>query len=170
MKEFKIGQLVYWHDPANFTSDYYFVISVPKTSPEDIEQLSQFDERIILISNGYSESEVYGEELDIIAPYSELQNVDCIDGIPVNLKMQIEYDLFVERYKQKPKYACCSVCYKNDKTKLEEVLIKLGPIDESDKDNLIFFYCDGLHSLLSLLKDSEEDFYIESFFGFMLDI
>ena len=58
MRKFEEGQKVRWNDPVHETLGEYEVIT-----EEDIEG---FDDRVILISNGYSEVEVYAEELELV--------------------------------------------------------------------------------------------------------
>ena len=68
MKQFKEGQRVWWNDPAGETSGHYTVLDPHNDDYADFteEDIADFDERIILISNGVGETEVYAEELDII--------------------------------------------------------------------------------------------------------
>lgn len=72
MRKFKVGQKVYWNDPAGETSGEYTVLDPldernKDTTEEDIEN---FDYRMILIGNGASEAEVNAEELEILCPLS----------------------------------------------------------------------------------------------------
>lgn len=53
--ELEIGDEVYWKDPAGETSGVYKVVAILS---DDLG-----DETIVLISNGYSEAEVYLSEL-----------------------------------------------------------------------------------------------------------
>ncbi len=69
MRKFKKGQKVYWIDPAGETSGEYEVYNANEdnyANPTD----DDFDERVILIGNGFSEAEVYAAELKIINPLS----------------------------------------------------------------------------------------------------
>ncbi len=65
MRKFEEGQKVRWNDPVHETLGEYEVIDICNTdiTEEDIEG---FDDRVILISNGYSEVEVYAEELELV--------------------------------------------------------------------------------------------------------
>lgn len=68
MKQFTKGQLVFWNDPADETSGKYKVLDPYAERNEDVteEDIAEFDDRVILIGSGYSEAEVYAQELDII--------------------------------------------------------------------------------------------------------
>lgn len=64
MEHFKIGQSVYWHDPAGETSGIYEIYDTYEEKYDNITD-TDIDDRIILIGNGYSEAEVFAHELKI---------------------------------------------------------------------------------------------------------
>lgn len=68
MQKLKVGQLVWWNDPEKETSGFYRVISDPydELLAETDAEEEFIDDRIILIGNGYSEAEVYPNELQIV--------------------------------------------------------------------------------------------------------
>lgn len=72
MRKFKKGQKVYWNDPAGETSGEYEIYNANEEKYADLtdEDIEGFDERIILIGDGFSEAEVYAAELEIINPMS----------------------------------------------------------------------------------------------------
>ncbi len=72
MRKFKEGQKVYWNDPAGETSGEYEVHNANEEKYADLtdEDVEDFDERIILIGDGFSEAEVFAAELEIINPMS----------------------------------------------------------------------------------------------------
>ncbi len=72
MRKFKKGQKVYWNDPADETSGEYEVYNTHEEKYADLtdEDIEDYDDRIILIGDGYSEAEVNAAELAIINPLS----------------------------------------------------------------------------------------------------
>lgn len=77
MEKFKIGQVVYWHDPAKETSGIYRILNIPNSDdslePNDLLNINDnqtvvdyYDDLIILIGNDYSEAEVFACELEIL--------------------------------------------------------------------------------------------------------
>ena len=65
MRKFKVGQRVYWNDPANETSGEYQVLDPRDEYNSEYTEgdIEIFDGRIILIGNATSEAEVYAAEL-----------------------------------------------------------------------------------------------------------
>lgn len=68
MRKFTKGQPVYWNDPAGETSGKYNVLDPYNDRNKEVteEDIAEFDDRMILIGNDYSEAQVYAQELDII--------------------------------------------------------------------------------------------------------
>ena len=77
MEKFKIGQEVYWHDPAKETSGMYRILDIPisddSLEPNDLLNINDsqsvvdyYGDLIILIGNDFSEAEVYACELEIL--------------------------------------------------------------------------------------------------------
>lgn len=68
MREFNIGQKVYWNDPGGLTSGYYNVLD---NHAKDYmnwteKDIAEGDTRIILVENGVTEAEVYAGELQCV--------------------------------------------------------------------------------------------------------
>lgn len=65
MKQFKNKQWVWWTDPAGETSGWYQILDTFDARNAEVreEEIAGYDDRMILIGNGYSETEVYASEL-----------------------------------------------------------------------------------------------------------
>lgn len=65
MRQFKNKQWVWWTDPAGETSGWYQILDTFDERNAEVreEDIAEYDDRIILIGNGYSEAEVYAAEL-----------------------------------------------------------------------------------------------------------
>lgn len=70
-----------------------------------------------------------------------------------------DYESFISENGFEPKYANCSVTFKDDNAVLDATFQLAN--DEDGDDTFIFFQCDGLSELILLLdEDNGEDFYI----------
>lgn len=70
-----------------------------------------------------------------------------------------KYENFIRENGFEPKYATCSVVFKEDNAVLDAIF-QLA-YDEDEDDTFIFFQCNGLSELISLFdKNNGEDFYI----------
>lgn len=64
MIDFKAGQKVWWNDPEGYSSGEYEVLE--DCFADEYHSDLDFDDRIVLIGDGYSEAEVYAQELNIM--------------------------------------------------------------------------------------------------------
>ena len=155
MRKFKEKQAVYWNDPAGETSGVYEVLDTNEEYNAGITEaeILEFDSRVLLIGNGVSEAEVYAEELAIIDPPSgEGQAL-------VQKEMENGFKMFIRNNGCQPDYAVCAIVW-NDGSIYPEVNIRLSQTVNPATDDNIFFYCDGLKELKSLVFPGGEDFCI----------
>ena len=82
-------------------------------------------------------------------------------------EIECKFQEFVEKNKCEPKYAICSIVWK-DTNEEEDVKIQLSADSNSDEDDGIFFYCNGLGALKSLTEFGVEDFIVIFCFRFSL--
>lgn len=82
--------------------------------------------------------------------------------------IEMMWHVYVSLHKEEPRYADCQVRWLNEEESMP-VCIKLNAtLDEHDDE--IFFYCNGLNDLLSLLEHVAEDFVLVDVMEFYNEI
>lgn len=74
---------------------------------------------------------------------------------------------FLNAYGKEPQYACCKIEFIDDHSSIETVFALDSGIAENDDQ--IFYYCDSLNDLLSLMDKEEKsvDFIITDIYEFL---
>lgn len=80
-------------------------------------------------------------------------------------KIHDEYEDYESTVGVSPKYVRCRIKFDNEENG-QDVIIKLTS-DTDEKDDEIFYYCDGLYDLVRLCKDDKEDFDLIEIYEFM---
>ena len=83
-------------------------------------------------------------------------------------KIHEEYEDYESTVGVSPKYVSCLIKFDNEENG-QDVIIKLRTYTD-EKDDDIFYYCDGLYDLVRLCKDDKEDFDLIEIYEFMNEI
>ena len=113
---------------------------------------------------GTPEKEYTINGVRVVENYPENRLQVFFDDIPAkeirdSLKQHGFHQRHMEEKKEEPEYAVCVVVWKDDNNS-ELVNIRLSSDSNLDKDDDIFFYCNGLSGLKSLCEFGGEDFIV----------
>lgn len=98
-----------------------------------------------------------------------LENGQCMNCgnnaglIPVGANIRTidnKFEGYLKRHNEEPRYVRCLVMYTDDRNYEEHVTIKLSSDFDEEKDNEVFYSCDGVPALKALCDKGAEDFII----------
>lgn len=96
------------------------------------------------------------------------KDIEMEDRYKLIAKIHEEYEAYESTVGISPKYVRCRIKFDNEENG-QDVIIKLRTYTD-EKDNEIFYYCDGLYDLVRLCKDDKEDFDLIEIYEFMNEI
>lgn len=106
-----------------------------------------------------------GIDVNYMEPDDFGKDSEMEDRYKLIAKIHEEYLDYESTVGVSPKYVSCLIKLDNEENG-QDVIIKLTS-DTDEKDDEIFFYCDGLDDLVRLCKDDKEDFDLIEIYEFM---
>lgn len=121
----------------------------------------------------YNSDEIYfmfSPDIDVnyMEPDDFGKDSDMEDRYKLIAKIHEEYEDYESTVGVSPKYVSCLIKFDNEENG-QDVIIKLTS-DTDEKDDEIFFYCDGLDDLVRLCYVDTEDFDLIEIYEFMNEI
>lgn len=111
----------------------------------------------IIANNRKGKTEVYAEKLGLSSPPSTREPEYVDDVATLRTEIKELYNQYLEDFETEPSVAVCHIVWVDDQEH-EVVKIKLSNYTYPDVEDDIFFYCDSLDELCSLVGPSGEDF------------
>ena len=113
---------------------------------------------------------IFSPDIDVnyMKPDDFGKDSEMEDRYKLIAKIHEEYEDYESTVGVSPKYVSCLIKFDNEDNG-QDVIIKLTS-DTDEKDDEIFFYCDGLDDLVRLCKDDKEDFDLIEIYEFMNEI
>ena len=85
-----------------------------------------------------------------------------VDTEDVKANIDKAFNKYKSNFGKEPLFALCHIMRKNDDAPLYDMLFKLST-DINKDDGDVFFYCNGINGLKSLVEPSSNDFIITEF-------
>lgn len=113
---------------------------------------------------------MFSPDIDVncIEPDDFGKDSEMEDRYKLIAKIHEEYEDYESTVGVSPKYVSCLIKFDNEENG-QDVIIKLTS-DTDEKDDEIFFYCDGLDDLVRLCYVDTEDFDLIEIYEFMNEI
>lgn len=113
---------------------------------------------------------MFSPDIDVncIDPDDFGKDIEMEDRYKLIAKIHEEYEDYESTVGVSPKYVSCLIKFDNEENG-QDVIIKLTS-DTDEKDDDIFFYCDGLDDLVRLCYVDTEDFDLIEIYEFMNEI
>lgn len=113
---------------------------------------------------------MFSPDIDVncIDPDDFGKDSEMEDRYKLIAKIHEEYEDYESTVGVSPKYVSCLIKFDNEENG-QDVIIKLTS-DTDEKDDDIFFYCDGLDDLVRLCYVDTEDFDLIEIYEFMNEI
>ena len=113
---------------------------------------------------------MFSPDIDVncIDPDDFGKDSEMEDRYKLIAKIHEEYEDYESTVGVSPKYVSCLIKFDNEENG-QDVIIKLTS-DTDEKDDEIFFYCDGLDDLVRLCYVDTEDFDLIEIYEFMNEI
>lgn len=109
-----------------------------------------------------------GIDVNYMEPDDFGKDSEMEDRYKLIAKIHEEYEDYWSTVGVSPKYVSCLIKFDNEENG-QDVIIKLTS-DTDEKDDEIFFYCDGLDDLVRLCYVDTEDFDLIEIYEFMNEI